>query len=317
VARALTLILAMANPAYVLQVADRLVTRDVGKRRRESVDPLANKCVIYVATDALVAISYTGVAFILGKPTDVWLAGALDADIAAGPRFAFRSGRGSERRITLGAAINRVAGKLSEDLAAMPPSKRGQGVTLQLVGWQWRQRPPQVERPIAWHIVNDGSGKETEIHRLPRYWGWERNNYQVLAAGDRRTKPAEEVVRRLEGRSDLYVEVAEQALVEVIREASESEVTGGGIGADCIAVWLPLADAIRVRYLPAVPAAGYDVYTPWLLMPEVAASAPSVLRGALPNFHLGGLEVAFERVEPYGSTSMGGEMASQERPTDE
>jgi hypothetical protein len=73
VALVVTLILTMANRAYVLQVADRLVTRDVGKPRREPVDPLANKCVIYVATDALIAISYTGVAFMLGNPpTSGW-----------------------------------------------------------------------------------------------------------------------------------------------------------------------------------------------------------------------------------------------------
>src|SRR5215211_6262307 len=106
-----------------------------------------------------------------------------------------------------GRGRHRVADKLSKDLAAMPASKRGDGVTLQLVGWQWHRRPPQVERPIVWHVVNDGSGMETQIYRLPRYWGWERGNYQVLAAGDRRTDPATDVARRLEGRTDLYVEV--------------------------------------------------------------------------------------------------------------
>lgn len=102
----------MINRAYVLQVADRLVTRrtDVGSGppRFEPFDELANKCVIYAATDAVVSISYSGVAFVLGKPTDVWLAEALDADIAAGPHAALRVGGGSERRITLGAAVNRM-----------------------------------------------------------------------------------------------------------------------------------------------------------------------------------------------------------------
>jgi hypothetical protein len=319
---ALTLIVSMLNRAYVLQVGDRLVTRrwstSPGGTRLEPFDELANKCVIYVAADAVVSISYTGVAFIHGKPTDVWLAETLDADVAAGPHGALRVGGESERRITLGAAIKRVASKLAHDLKAMPARKRGSGVTLQLVGWQWQRRRPSVEMPIAWHIRNDGTGgTETTIHRYPRYWGWERNECRVAAVGDRRSDPVANIQRRLQDRSQLYAEFAEQVLVEAIREASASKLTCGSIGADCIAVWLRLSDGnLRVRYIPASPShAAYDVFTPWVIMPTVGASAPSVLTAGLPTLQLGGLDVMFERAFPSTSREQPS-MSSLQRPTD-
>jgi hypothetical protein len=314
----LTLIVSILNRSYVLQVGDRLVTRRWGMgstARSEPFDELANKCVIYAASDAVVAISYTGIAFIQGKPTDVWLAETLDADVAAGPHAALRTGGQLERRITLGAAIKRVARRLDQDLTAMPIRKRGSGVTLQLVGWQWRRQRDFFEMPIAWHITNDGYGTETTVHRLPRYWGWERNHWHVAAVGDRRSDPVSKIQQRLEGQTQLYGELAEQVLVEAIREASASKLTCGSIGSDCIAVWLRLSDGnLRVRYFPASPShTAYDVYTPWVIMPTVGASAPSVLTGGLPTLHVGQLEVIFERALPsdvQGPVSM----SSAQRP---
>ena len=71
---------------------------------------------------------------------------------------------------------------------------------------------------------------------------------------------------------------------------------------------------MRVRYLPASVTDSYDVYTPWVTMPTVGASAPSVLTGALPSLNLGGLEVVFERDVEDAST-LPFEMRHQDRPS--
>jgi hypothetical protein len=186
-------------------------------------------------------------------------------------------------------------------------SSGGSGIDV-LPRWRDRSSGTSLTTAAAWRRrstacrgTGDGSGATTKFWLLETAG---QTRPQTLRVGSNR-------------RTDLYVEVAERTLVEVIREASESELTEGSIGADCIAVWLPLADGvIRVRYLPASPTAGYDVYTPWVLMPTVGASAPVVLSGALPTLHLGGVEVAFERVEGYATTSLPGEMRSQSRPSD-
>src|SRR5437867_2015050 len=63
--RAMTPIVSLASRRYVLQVGDRLVTRAA-----HPFDPFSNKAVIYFARDAVVSISYTGLAYLESLPTD-------------------------------------------------------------------------------------------------------------------------------------------------------------------------------------------------------------------------------------------------------
>ena len=123
----MTLILAMANPSYVLQVGDRLTNQAWsyvnGTVRYEPWEILANKAVIYAASDALVAISYTGMAYMGDKNTDTWLAEQLDSDISRGPHAAFRSG-GSEKRINIGMAVRVLAERIDSLFASVPPEGR-------------------------------------------------------------------------------------------------------------------------------------------------------------------------------------------------
>jgi hypothetical protein len=246
-----------------------------GRRSYQRFDELANKCLIYGATDAIAFISYSGIAFVQHRPTDVWLAETLDADIATGPPSTLRIGGSTERPITIGAAMNRVANRLTEVLRAMPARQRSDGLTLQLVGWKWRRRR-MFEMPIMWHITNRGHGGETTIYRLPRYWGWERHQARADAIGNRRTNPTQRFQRRVAGLTDLPADLAEQLLVETIREASTDRSTGGSIGADCISTVFGLSDAkARVRYLPASPShATYDAYSPWVVVPGWAPARP-------------------------------------------
>src|SRR5262245_17567902 len=65
---AVTLILTKTSEQYILQFSDRLVTQS-GK----PFDELANKAVIYAATNGIVAISYTGASFLDEIPTDQWI----------------------------------------------------------------------------------------------------------------------------------------------------------------------------------------------------------------------------------------------------
>jgi hypothetical protein len=70
----------LATAEYVLQVSDRLVTRaKVGASALTHVpfDPDANKNIIFRARDGIVAISFSGNAFIRGVPTDRWIAERL------------------------------------------------------------------------------------------------------------------------------------------------------------------------------------------------------------------------------------------------
>ncbi|HKO14424.1 MAG TPA: hypothetical protein VJV22_20815, partial [Acidobacteriaceae bacterium] len=81
----MTLITGIVNLRGAIHVSDRLTTLLSNGR---PFDPLANKTIIYLCDGAVVTIGYTGIAYISGRPTDVWIAEQLvgqDID----PRFGF------------------------------------------------------------------------------------------------------------------------------------------------------------------------------------------------------------------------------------
>ena len=312
----MTLIVAMANPSYILQVGDRLTSQRLlfatGAVRYRPWEVLANKALVYAASDALVTISYTGVAYMGDKNTDTWLAEQLDSDISEGPRTAFRVG-GSERRVSIGTAVKVLAERIEDFFISVPTEDRAGGLTLQIVGWKWRRRN-SYEMPIIWHLSHSGGyGASTQIDRSPRYWGWEKGQARFDAIGDRRSNPLNDLTRRVSGATELYADFVEQEMVHTIRAASA--VSSGAIGRNCISILMGLSTSdVRVRYFPeSSTAANYDVFTPWLIAPGVGASAPSRLTTGLPSIHLGGLEIRFERLSspsgPFGS----GEMSSVPR----
>jgi hypothetical protein len=81
----MTLILSVATPACALHVGDRLVSKD-----EEPHDPLANKSVVFRATDGLLAFGYTGLAFLEDVPTDTWIADVLSGGCCVGDVGAVR-----------------------------------------------------------------------------------------------------------------------------------------------------------------------------------------------------------------------------------
>lgn len=71
----MTLVLTAATPAFVVQAADRLLTKQFATIRPH--DQVANKTILYRATDAVAVLSYSGLAYRGAKPTDEWLAELL------------------------------------------------------------------------------------------------------------------------------------------------------------------------------------------------------------------------------------------------
>lgn len=178
----MTLILAIATPAYVLQVGDRLTTREYqypsGARVVRPYDTTANKTIIYGAKDALVTIGWSGAAYIQGLTTDNWLAQVLDPDARQIGGFgAFRAGPRATI-LDIGQSVEAIRAAIERDFMSMPASRRAQGLVLQLVGWQWKLGNRPFEMPIAYRISNTGvDGASTNIARSDRYWGWERNSW--------------------------------------------------------------------------------------------------------------------------------------------
>jgi hypothetical protein len=82
----MTFVLARTSRNYVLQIADRLVTR-----ADRPYDASANKTILYRTANGIVTIGYTGLAYVGDVPTDKWIVEQITG-ITAFPPMAMRSG---------------------------------------------------------------------------------------------------------------------------------------------------------------------------------------------------------------------------------
>ena len=82
----MTLVLTVAASRFVVQVSDRLTTTSGVEH-----DPRANKSIVFVSRDGVFAISYSGIAYLDGAPTDEWIGSAL-VGMPLGPRGFTRHG---------------------------------------------------------------------------------------------------------------------------------------------------------------------------------------------------------------------------------
>jgi hypothetical protein len=139
-------------------VSDRLVTV-----RDQEWDAFANKALVFAADDALVAIGYSGLAYIGGRPTDEriaeWLAGEpiLDRGIGIG------STRTDDRY--LWNALARVRDGITRAVQNMTSPERQAGLVICVAGTVYRPKgggPRPALARIEWH----GGHHEPEIQMV-------------------------------------------------------------------------------------------------------------------------------------------------------
>src|SRR3546814_4216625 len=79
----MTLVLTAMTPRYVVQAADRLLTKGAAVH-----DAMANKTIIYRTRDGVMVLSYSGIAYLSRQPMDEWIAEQLWGDaIGRGPEI--------------------------------------------------------------------------------------------------------------------------------------------------------------------------------------------------------------------------------------
>src|ERR1700692_187490 len=173
----MTLILSHLSRVFALQSSDRLVTRLNTGQDPTPFDPLANKTIVYLARDAIVAMSYTGPAYIGQLTTDDWIVQNLTG-IDVTEAFGTRTGI-LPRLFDIGRALN----FLLQELSSSEIAQQNINFELVAVGWQWRlARRAPVGRfqpvPMAWGISKTESGAfEQKVERLPRHWHWRNRDF--------------------------------------------------------------------------------------------------------------------------------------------
>jgi hypothetical protein len=286
VSAGMTLILTLTNPAYTLQVSDRLLTQ--GDRE---FDPFANKALVFQARDALVSVGYSGLAYVRGAPTDHWLAEQISGEVI------------SERGIRIGALsrwcdIGAAVIRLVQSLNQLPMVwRRGLGEVV-IAGWQWPRRKPARLRQILW-LLQSPDGRSPYVARqlvarhLPA-----RENLRLLyvpRGAPVSGQEVEELVRRIRGYGPQGHDLAEAALIEEVRRVRTRTLS---VGPHCMSIlisrFLPLP---RVRYHPegqhsVVLREGPPLpmaFTPWIIGPDTAVTASPVLVRGCSQRNVGGV----------------------------
>jgi hypothetical protein len=287
----MTQIFSLATPVYILQVSDRLVSTKLLGQPLSDHDPRFNKHILFVARDAVVAIGFTGLAYLDGVPVDQWIASVLTSEPPSAPQGG--DGRGFRvatfgRRIfpsdwpDIGTAMKRIQGRVSSAAPRLRKEERESGLCLSLAGWQGRWRWSRDEgrferiRPVLYRIWPDPA-RGFLLEGLPRYWGWESGQFRL----DVVPKVPSEILDAL--RTELTSppngiltdDVARRILLEAMRRLAQLPERGVGNDYLSCAINLQREPMVTIQYHPQ--SLGSEFYTGWLVIPSFV-QPPQVIR---------------------------------------
>lgn len=227
----MTLIHTEITSRWALQVSDRLLTV-TSAGQTETFDPRSNKTVVFHATDGAVTLSYTGLAFLDGAPTDAWIVSKLNgAQHSFDPRNVEFSIRFGIKRATwpkLGLALRRLADELTE-LASRNPHLRSMPVTVAAGGWLWYRR--KFPRPFI-AVIGEVARGRYAVSWAPRQYG-QCYQHLITPTGYVSAFERSEIDRQLAGIA--YPRDAALVLASSIRRVGARTAT---VGADCMVVFI-------------------------------------------------------------------------------
>lgn len=321
----MTLILTHSSAAGVLQVSDRLLNQN-----GQPFDALSNKSVLFLAKNGLIALGYTGRAYIDSTPTDRWIARKLARDDTLQDDGFGALQTGFELPQSWMQVREAILYLGHELMKAFTRPKNLLGLkflAIDIQGWQWPTKGWRWElrraRPVRYLLHNDPVPGVFAIETTPRYWGWETGHFAFTAtpSGWLKSEMNADSMQRLQNAVSL--EEIEEILVETVREVSKKHP--GMVGPHCLSITLPrpsISQLVKSSYLPELstgtPAELVPGYTPWVIAPDTVLS-PTVVNGPgeleVPsgpfNFQFsGGTQL---EVQPDGSIII---WQSQPRPTD-
>lgn len=294
----MTLILSAHMPTFAFQVSDRLASREPRSGDAKTWDPTWNKGVILLASDALVAISLSGLAYLNGRPTDQWVAETLwGGPIQVGGRGLLTIGSGPTR--TLRTSLELLASAIDQELRKLPGTVREKALHFVVTGWSWKGE--NVRRVSL--AVGNLQGGGLVFHRRCRSRPREEARF-VRVDADPPSWLSRQATTRIEGSvaKAMTPEAVEDVLISEIRSVARR--SGDAIGEDCMSIRIPVPmRPIRIRFEPLQPPrARLEMarrkvelgvgYAPCFVTPGAASLAARLGGGLWTN--LGEIEVEYE-----------------------
>lgn len=321
----MTLVLSFVNPWYALQVSDRLVTIS----RKKVHDSLANKTVIYRARDGIFSISYAGLAYLEGLPTDEWIAEKL-----WGAPFKRRGSRQSMlsfsrishwRKIDYSLLI--LCKQAEEVWKKLPAAHRRSSLEITVCGWRCKRRKWS---PFIVEIIKVRGSIKFRFNRVPRRWHFDASSgapRNICGNTGIDLTNAEEKSLNTElsnFQNSKNVDKAEEIIIDVVRNVS---ARSPAVGPNCMSIllWRPdIKPLTRIRFLASqthfatvvgntkqttLPVA----YSPWLIGPASRLAA-SIISGGM-STTLGGIKIVFESQGATGPLSIASSQKRQPPPS--
>jgi hypothetical protein len=306
--------LALATASFVLQVGDRLLTLKQESSGPRPWDTYANKTILLLGRNGIVAISYSGLGYIRGIPTDRWL-----AETIAGPTIDFHGApamRFGGPPLDVGPALNAVCGAIEREFATLPGIQRRQQLHLLISGWTWRKRvtDSRQPRPLMGTIRHNGDYSSPPIADfLPRYWEWHRQ-FMPRRIGAQPRGHLAGMLNTLAQSEHRNQDDIEELMVTVVRGVAD-EPDEATVGKDCMSILISRSREVRVRYLrnssPEEPIR--TAYTPWIIGGGIVVP-PAVLEGSGFSVSAGGRVILIDSIPPLPENGFKS-FSGQPRPT--
>jgi hypothetical protein len=259
------------------------------------MDALANKNIVCVARDGLLSISYTGIAFVRGVPTDEWMALKLLRlnEWDGGMRLGTESPVGT---------VGEVIELIRTSLERLPTNLSRFPNRVVAVGWQWKRRTGRI-RPVLWDISGQDGGRTYSAQQV---MARHRPRDSAFGVAPTQNMPIDHQ-RPLAAALDkaTSVEAIEQLLIEANRETASTSTI---IGPHCMSVvFAPSRGIFRAAYVPEGPTAIEAVYgaqlpvaySPWILGTHLVMP-PMIMTGGPFKAGLGPVELTLDAPPPSG-----------------
>ncbi|MBW8012894.1 MAG: hypothetical protein FVQ83_16880 [Chloroflexi bacterium] len=256
-------------------MADRLTTNRLTNLPFEKV---ANKNILFFASNSVVALAYTGDAHLDNIPTDYWIAEKLSG-IKFNPENPHMMKTCENNNQDVGWALR----NLSNELANHSRSEH-LFLLISIQGWQWNSKGRL--RPLVGYITKLPPENTFGVHYEPRDWYFK--GAQTISAPKSIMTIAEltELSNSLRNKPALE---SENLLVEKIREVSRHK---SWVGPHCVSILIPPPSEpnIFVRYHPADHLKLIEsqklandqqiwAYSPWIISPRMCMPPNEVTGG--------------------------------------
>lgn len=277
----MTLILGIYTNWHAMQVSDRLVSAQIGTSTPVPFDTVSNKTVVLYARRGIVSISYTGPAYVRGKPTDQWVAETVSG-VKLDEHPGIRLGRNICQAHDVGQAIEELRTRAG---IAFAGRARVPLLEFHVIGSQWDRRKRRL-RPVICKVTNKRTGT-AEFEKLvtPREWVPVGGKWTNLLAGTGTEEARNFMRRRFEAAGGLQSpEHCVDVMCEAIRHVSQS--VPNLVGPDCMAVVVKGSSPMvtisykptgehRIERRPNEPPMGPIAFTPFVVAPDMV-SPPAI-----------------------------------------